>query len=181
MNVAEVRTLQRRGRTVKTGLWKLPVRGPVKVHDLGFEGDVQADKRFHGGNQKAVYAYAAEDIEWWETELHRELGPGFFGENLTLRGVTVSHAPVGERWEVGSALLEVTEARTPCWKLAAKVGDPGFERRFFQADRPGTYLSVVRAGEVGPGDAVRVEWTPPTRLPAVTPAPPGTAIRPGLE
>jgi len=161
VNVAEVRTLQRRGRAVRTGLWKQPVQGRVKVHDLGLEGDVNADKRYHGGNQKAVYAYAGEDIAWWESELGRELGPGFFGENLTLSGVDVSEALVGERWEVGTAVVELTEPRTPCWKLATKVGDPGFERRFARANRPGAYLSVVRPGEVGAGDAVRVDWRPP--------------------
>lgn len=160
MNVAEVRTLQRRGRTVRTGLWKLPVQGHTKVGALGFEGDVQADKRFHGGSQKAVYAYACEDIAWWESELDRELGPGFFGENLTLSGMDVSRALIGERWEVGTALLEVTKARTPCWKLATKVGDPGFERRFARANRPGAYLSVLRAGEVEAGDAVGIEFSP---------------------
>ena len=161
MNVAEVRTLQRRGRTVRTGLWKQPVQGRLHVHDLGLEGDVNADKRYHGGNQKALYAYAAEDIAWWESELGRELGAGFFGENLTLSGVDVCEALVGERWEVGTAMVEVTEPRTPCWKLAAKVGDPRFERRFARANRPGAYLSVVRPGEVKAGDAVRLAWTPP--------------------
>jgi len=161
VNVAEVRTLQRRGRAVRTGLWKQPVQGRVKVHALGLEGDVNADKRYHGGNQKAVYAYAGEDIAWWESELGRELGPGFFGENLTLSGVDVSEALVGERWEVGTAVVELTEPRTPCWKLATKVGHPGFERRFARANRPGAYLSVVRPGEVGAGDAVRVDWRPP--------------------
>lgn len=167
VNVAEVRTLERGGRTVRTGLWKQPVQGDVNVHDLGLEGDVQADKRFHGGNQKAVYAYAREDISWWEAELGRELGPGFFGENLTLSGVDVNGALVGERWEVGTAVVEVTEPRTPCWKLATKVGDPGFERRFARANRPGAYLSVVRPGVVRAGDAVRLEWTPPDGAPTM--------------
>ena len=156
VNVAEPRTLTRRGREVPTGLWKRPVEGPVAVRELGLAGDLHADRRVHGGPDKAVYAYACEDTEWWEAELGRELGPGFFGENLTLRGVEVSGARVGERWEVGSALLEVSEPRHPCWKLATKVGEPRFVRRFEQAGRPGAYLRVLREGEVRAGDPVLV-------------------------
>jgi len=156
VNVAEPRTLTRRGREAPTGLWKRPVAGAVLVGRLGLEGDLQADRRVHGGADKAVYAYAAEDVAWWEVELARELGPGFFGENLTLRGVEVSGARGGERWQIGSVMLEVTEPRHPCWKLATKVGDPGFVKRFAQAGRPGAYLRVLSGGEVAAGDGVRV-------------------------
>ena len=96
----------------------------------GLEGDRQADKRVHGGDAKAVYAYAREDYEWWEAELGRELAPGTFGENLTLEGVDVSGAPAGERWRVGAALLEVTEPRLPCFKLGVKMDEPRFLKRF---------------------------------------------------
>jgi MOSC domain-containing protein YiiM len=161
VNVAEPRTLTRRGREVPTGLWKRPTEGAVAVGTLGLAGDLHADKRVHGGHAKAVYAYAAEDVEWWEGELGRELGPGFFGENLTLREVDVSGARIGERWEIGSTLLEVTEPRHPCWKLATKVGEPRFVKRFAQAARPGAYLRVVREGEVRAGDAVVVIEGPP--------------------
>jgi MOSC domain-containing protein YiiM len=160
VNVARRRTLERRGRRQQTGLWKLPVEGPVAVGELGLEGDFQADRRVHGGPDKAVYAYAREDLAWWEDQLGRELGAGFFGENLTLEGVDVSGARVGERWEVGTALLEVTEARGPCWKLQAKVGEPRFVKRFAEAGRPGAYLRVVRPGEVGAGDTVQVVSVP---------------------
>jgi len=161
VNVAEPRTLMRRGRELTTGLWKRPVEGAVVVDPLGLEGDFQADRRVHGGRDKAVYAYAIEDVEWWERELGRELGPGFFGENLTLCGVEVRGARIGERWEIGSALLEVSEPRHPCWKLATKVGEPGFVKRFAQAGRPGAYLRVVREGELRVGDAVMFTAGPP--------------------
>jgi len=156
VNVAERRTLERRGREVATGLWKLPVDGAVAIGELGLEGDFQGDLRVHGGRDKAVYAYAEEDVRWWERELGRELGAAFFGENLTLRGVDVNGARVGERWEVGSAVLEVTEPRGPCWKLQTKVGEARFVKRFAQAGRPGAYLRVIRPGEVRAGDAVRL-------------------------
>ena len=160
MNVARERTLVRRGRPLRTGLWKLPVEGPVAVGELGLEGDFQGDRRYHGGPAKAVYAYAGEDVAWWEEQLGRELGPGFFGENLTLSGVDVSGARIGERWEVGTSLLETTEPRAPCWKLQAKLGEPRFVKRFAQAGRPGAYLRVVRPGEVSAGDAVGVASSP---------------------
>ncbi len=156
MNVAELRTLTRRGREAPTGLWKRPVAGAVLVGRLGLEGDLQADKRVDGGPDKAVYAYAGEDVAWWEEELGRELGPGFFGENLTLRGVQVSGARIGERWEIGSTVLEVSEPRHPCWKLASKVGDPRFVKRFAEAARPGAYLRVLQPGEIRVGDAVAI-------------------------
>ncbi len=160
VNVARERTLERRGRAVRTGLWKLPVTGPVAVGELGLDGDFQGDRRIHGGPDKAVYAYAVEDVSWWEGQLGRALGPGFFGENLTLRGVDVNGARVGERWEVGTVLFEATGPRGPCWKLQTKVGEPRFVKRFAQAGRPGAYLRVVRAGEVEAGDALRVVASP---------------------
>ncbi len=156
VNLATPGTLMRRGREVPTGLWKSPVEGAVTVRALGLEGDLQADRRVHGGRDKALYAYASEDVAWWEEQLGRELSPGFFGENLTLRGVDVTGAPAGEQWEVGGALFEVSEPRRPCWKLQEKVGEAGFVRRFEEAGRPGTYLRVLREGEVREGDSVIV-------------------------
>jgi MOSC domain-containing protein YiiM len=156
VNLADLRTIPRAGEQVPTGIWKLPAEGRVAVERLGLAGDVQADRTVHGGVDKAVYAYAREDTEWWEDELGRELGPGAFGENLTVSGVDACGALVGERWRVGSALLEVSEPRLPCWKLGVKMGDPKFVKRFAKALRPGAYLRVIEAGEIGAGDAIEV-------------------------
>ena len=90
-------------------------------------------------------------------ELGRDLGPAAFGENLTTDGIDVSGALVGERWRVGTALLEVVQPRLPCFKLALRMGDPSFVRRFAQASRPGAYLRIVEEGELGAGDAVEVD------------------------
>lgn len=152
VNIAEVRKLVVSGREVRTGIFKLPVEGRVAVGELGLDGDVQADRRVHGGHDQAVYAYALEDVTWWEQELGRELGPGFFGENLTVRGIDLSGARPGDRWELPGAALEVTAPRQPCQKLATKVGDPRFVKRFARANRPGTYMRVLREGDVGAGD-----------------------------
>jgi MOSC domain-containing protein YiiM len=160
VNLANVRVIPRGGEQVPTGIWKLPAEGRVAVERLGLAGDVQADRTVHGGVDKAVYAYAREDTEWWEGELGRELGPGAFGENLTVSGVDACGALVGERWRVGSALLEVSEPRLPCWKLGVKMGDPKFVKRFAKALRPGAYLRVIGAGEIGAGDAIEVVERP---------------------
>ena len=147
-------------RIVRTAIWKHPVEGRVAVRGVNVEGDDQADRRVHGGRDKAVYAYALEEIRQWEAELGRPLGPGSFGENLTLSGVDVSGARVGERWRVGSVLLETTQPRVPCFKLNLKMGDNRFGKRFIAAERPGAYLQIVEEGELGAGDAVEIVRRP---------------------
>ena len=139
-----------------TGIFKEPVDGPVRASGDSLEGDHQVDKRVHGGDAKAVYAYAREDYEWWEGELGRELAPGTFGENLTVRGVDVTGAEPGERWRIGSTVLEVTEPRRPCFKLGVKMDSLRFIRQFAAAGRPGKYLRIVEEGELQAGDAVDV-------------------------
>ena len=145
---------------VPTGIWKLPVEGRVAVRGVNVEGDEQADRAVHGGPDKALYAYAREDTDSWERELERELPHGAFGENLTLRGVDVSGALIGERWRVGSVLLEVSEPRFPCWKLGVRFGDPRMLKRFSAALRPGAYLRIAEEGELAAGDAVEIVARP---------------------
>jgi MOSC domain-containing protein YiiM len=156
VNVGGVRTIDVGDRTITTGIWKAPVEGRVPVRGVNVSGDDQADRSVHGGEHKAVYAYAWEDTLWWQQELGRELVPGNFGENLTLGGFEVPAAVVGERWRVGSALLEVSEPRFPCFKLGLRMGDPRFVKRFAAARRTGTYLRIVEEGDVGAGDRIEV-------------------------
>jgi MOSC domain-containing protein YiiM len=146
----------RRGRPLMSAIGKAPVEGRVRVAGVNLEGDDQADRRVHGGPDKAVYAYAREDAAFWEGELGRRLGPGAFGENLTTEGLDVSGAVVGERWRIGSVELEVCQPRLPCNKLALRMGEPLMVKRFAQASRPGAYLRIVREGSLGAGDAVEV-------------------------
>ena len=154
VNVGGVRTVEVGDRMITTAIWKSPLPGRVAVSGVNDSGDDQADREVHGGEHKAVYAYAWEDTLWWNEELGHQLEPGNFGENLTLSGVDVAAAVVGERWRVGSALLEVSEPRFPCFKLGIRMGDPKFLKRFAAARRTGTYLRIVEAGEVGAGDPV---------------------------
>jgi MOSC domain-containing protein YiiM len=149
-----------RGRTVQSAIGKAPVDGRVRVEGVNLAGDDQADRRVHGGPDKAVYLYAREDTAWWERELGRELGPGAFGENLTVEGVDVSGALIGERWRLGTVELEVCQPRFPCFKLGLRFDDPQMLKRFARAGRPGAYLRIVREGEIGAGDAIEVADRP---------------------
>jgi MOSC domain-containing protein YiiM len=161
VNVGTPRPIDRsNGRIETSAIWKEPISGRVAVRGVNIEGDDQADRAVHGGPDRALYAYAAEDTEWWERELGRELGPGTFGENLTLRGIDVTGARVGERWRIGTVVLEVTSPRIPCWKLARKMEDPRFIKRFTQAGRPGAYLRIIDEGELAAGDEVEIVERP---------------------
>jgi len=160
VNVGRIRPVERDGKPATTAIWKTPVSGRVRAEGVNLSGDDQADRTVHGGYDKAVYAYAIEDTRWWESELGRGVGPGGFGENLTLEGLPLVDSVVGERWTAGTAVLEVSEPRLPCWKLGLRMGDALFPRRFTRAARPGTYLRIVEAGDVGAGDDVRVVSRP---------------------
>ena len=150
-----------RGRPQMSAIGKAPVTGRVRVAGVNVAGDDQADRRVHGGPDKAVYAYASEDIAWWSDELGRDdLGPGIFGENLTTAGVDVTDAVIGERWRVGTVELEVCQPRLPCAKLGYRFGDQRMVKRFALAGRPGAYLRIVTEGEVGKGDTVDITHRP---------------------
>lgn len=150
----------RAGRVRRSAIVKTAVAGRVAVRGVNVAGDDQADRRFHGGPDQAVYAYARESYAWWEAELGRALEPGLFGENLTLENVDVDAAAIGERWAIGSVVLEVTAPRIPCLKLQARMGEAKFVKRFAAARRPGAYLRIVREGELAAGDAVEVTSRP---------------------
>ena len=154
----------RRGPTRLTAIDKRPVRGPVSVGPLGLDGDTQCDSRHHGGPDKALYAYAGEEAAWWAAELGREIPPGFFGENLTCRGLDVDAARIGEQWRIGDprtgVLVEVRLPRDPCGNLAAHVGIPRFHHRFDARGRPGADLAVLREGTIAAGDAIAVVRRP---------------------
>ncbi len=147
-----------------TGIDKRPVPGPVEVRDpgpkgtggSGLAGDAVCDRRHHGGSDQAVYAYAREDLDLWEAQLGRRLDCGVFGENLTTLGLDLTTALIGERWQVGTCELQVTDPRIPCRTFAGWLAEAGWVRRFKQAGAPGTYLRVLRPGVVRAGDAIEV-------------------------
>jgi MOSC domain-containing protein YiiM len=159
VNVGAARDVEWRGDVVRTGIWKDPVGGRVALRGVNFAGDDQADRRVHGGRDKAVYSYAREDYDWWRGK-GIDARPGLFGENLTVEGHDLTSAVVGERWRVGSVELEVAQPRLPCFKLGMRLGDSSFVKKFLAARRPGAYLRVIREGDVGAGDAIEVSFTP---------------------
>ena len=143
----------------ETAIDKRPVDRAVAIGPLGVEGDRQIDAE-HGGADRAVYAYADEDAAFWAGELDRDIPPGLFGENLRTRGLDVTGALIGERWRVGTALLEVRMPRTPCQNLAMRMEIEGFHMRFNESGRVGAMLRVVEPGAVAAGDAVEVVERP---------------------
>ena len=161
VNVGAVREIVYRGRPRTTAIWKEPVAGRLPVLAEQVSGDHQADPTVHGGPAKAVYSYASEDYAWWSEELGETLGPGTFGENLTTAGIDLSDLRIGEQVRAGTALLEVTAPRFPCWKLGFRMGTQKFPRRFLEAARAGTYFGVVEEGDVGAGDSIVSASRPP--------------------
>lgn len=144
---------------------KHPVTGPVPVRFLGLRGDQVSDTRHHGGVDQAVYAFGREDLDHWGRELDTDLRDGQFGENLTTEGYDVNEAEVGERWRIGSALLEVASVRIPCNDFKGWLGECGLDntawvKRFTAGGRPGPYLRVVEEGELAVGDRVEVVHRP---------------------
>ena len=149
----------------RTSIEKHPVAGPVRARRLGLEGDQVSDTRHHGGPDQAVYAFAREDLDRWVERLGAPIRDGAFGENLTTSGYDVNAAEVGERWRVGSVLLEVASIRTPCNDFKAWMGVGGFDttawvKRFTADGRPGPYLRVLEEGVLSAGDEVEVVHRP---------------------
>jgi len=160
VNVGQPLTADWAGDLGVTGIDKRPVEGPVRLEPLGVEGDHVLDTRAHGGIDQAVYAYAREDADWWAQSLSRTLNVGAFGENLSTAGISLTDAVIGERWAVGSALLEVNKPRIPCRVFAGFWGVPDLIKQFTQRAYPGAYLRVLTPGSVSAGDAIDVVHRP---------------------
>ena len=151
-----------RGDLDRTAIDKRPVEGRVPVNRLGVDGDTQYDSKNHGGPDKAVYAYAREDTDWWSAELGRELTNGQFGENLTTSGLDINGSLIGERWGIGTDGLEVevTMPRIPCATFQGWLDEPRWVKRFFAHGAPGAYLRVTAEGTAGGGDAIELVHRP---------------------
>ncbi len=160
VNVGQPRPVTTGRRIVDTAIWKTPVDGPVRVRGVNLDGDAQADRSVHGGPDKAVYAYAIEEIRAWESELGRQLDTAAFGENLTTEGIDVSGGLIGERWQIGTTVLEIAQPRLPCFKLGIRLGTPAFVRQFALASRPGAYLRIIEEGQLQAGDEITVAYQP---------------------
>ncbi|UZR30546.1 MOSC domain-containing protein [Methylococcus mesophilus] len=153
ISIGSERPIEHAGRRVGTGIFKIPVDHPVRVGRTGIEGDVQVDRENHGGPDKAVYAYSADNYGHWREDLGIETLPyGYFGENLTLAGGGDDKVHIGDKFRAGPVLFQVTQPRVPCFKLGLKVGDNTFPKRFLVSGRVGFYLRVLEEGELRVGD-----------------------------
>lgn len=157
VNVALPAEVQYGQSPIKTGIFKRPVSGRVRVGSYNLEGDGQADLDNHGGLHKAVYAYSTDHYAYWREALGRDaMDWGEFGENLSIAGLDESEQCIGDRLQIGSALFAVSQPRVPCYKLGIRFGDEHMPRLFSQAARTGFYLSVLRTGVIEAGDAVEL-------------------------
>ena len=161
----EVAYQDRRGRekSTTTSIFKDPVEGRVMLRALNIDGDEQSDLNGHGGINKAAYVYSIENYRYWSDELGRDdfTPQSQFGENLTVHGMLDDEVCVGDTFRIGSAVVQVTQPRVPCFKLGIRMGIPDFQTRFAESLRIGFYLRVVEEGEIGAGDTIeRVERDP---------------------
>ncbi len=151
-----------------SAIGKVPVPGRVRIGPLGLEGDEQADRRYHGGPDKALHHYPADHYPFWRGEIgdHPLLGaPGAFGENIAVSGLTETEACLGDRYRLGSATIELSHGRQPCWKQGHRFGEPWVTARIVKTRRSGWYYRVIEPGEAQAGDAFELldrplpEWT----------------------
>ena len=165
VNISMPRDIEHENKAVTTGIFKAPVDGRIMLRRLNLEGDGQADLWGHGGAFRAVYAYPFENYAYWEHELGRgDFTLGQFGENFTVEGMLDDEICIGDVFRIGDALVEVSQPRIPCYKLAIKMGSDGFQNRFLKSGRVGFYLRVLEEGEVGAGDAIELVRRDPRRL-----------------
>ena len=165
VNVSMPKEVPHDGKTVTTGIFKEPVAGRIMLQRLNLEGDGQADLWGHGGAFRAVYAYSHENYAHWARELGRDdFTIGQFGENLTVDGMLDDQICVGDVFRIGGALVEVSQPRIPCYKLAIKMGVEGFQNRFLESGRVGFYFRVLEEGELGAGDVVELIKRDPRRM-----------------
>lgn len=155
VNVSQPKAISYRGKTVRTGIFKEPVKGRVMLRRLNLDGDGQGDLNVHGGPDKAVYVYTVEHYDFWARALGRnDFESGQFGENFTVEGMPEERIHIGDVFRVGSALVEVSQPRVPCYKLGLKMGSTRFIKQFLASGRVGFYLRVLEEGEVGAGDEI---------------------------
>ena len=157
VNVGQPREVVWKGQTVMTGIFKEPVEGRIMVRRLNLEGDRQADLTVHGGPEKAIYAYPSEYYTFWREQFpEMDLPWGMFGENLTIAGLLDENVHIGDRFQVGSAQVVVTQPRLPCYKLGLKFGRDDILKRFLRSKLTGFYFSVLKEGDVAANDPIRL-------------------------
>ncbi len=157
-NIARVTTIIHQGKPIKTAILKQPTSNEVTIERTGIIGDEQADRKWHGGEEKAVFGFSANHYPYWQEQLnHDTLSPGMFGENLTISDFSEQHINIGDRFRVGSALLEVSQPRDPCFKIALAIKDERILKLFTRSYCTGIYCRVLENGYAKTGDDVHCE------------------------
>jgi MOSC domain-containing protein YiiM/ferredoxin-NADP reductase len=155
LNVGLPRDITWNGKTVRTAIWKFPVKGRRMVHKLNIEGDAQADLAGHGGEQRAVFVYQMDSYQYWEQALARnDFGFGQFGENFTVEELADNEVCIGDRYRIGDAAFEVTQPRVTCYRLGIRMNEPRMPALLVEHRRPGFYFRVLQEGEVRAGDSI---------------------------
>src|SRR6266404_3946565 len=154
-NVGLPRDIEWKGRTVRTAIWKNPVRGRCRVGRLNLDGDGQGDLGGHGGEQRAAFVYQIESYRYWQEQLKRtDFVHGQFGENFTIEGLPDDAVCIGDRYQIGSALFELTQPRVTCYRVGIRMNEPRMPALLTSSGRPGFYFRVLQEGEVGAGDEI---------------------------
>ena len=157
VNVGQERILQHKDHVERTGIFKFPVEGSVKVTTLGLEEDVIVSKKHHGGPDQAIYIYGGVDYAWWTEELKKEISPGTFGDNLTISDLESASFNIGDYIHINNVTLQVTAPRIPCATFAARMDDHHWVKKFRHTERPGLYCRVLGEGSLKAGDPVFIE------------------------
>jgi ferredoxin-NADP reductase/MOSC domain-containing protein YiiM len=165
VNVGLPRDIDWHGRVVHTAIWKRPVQGRCRARRLNLDGDGQGDLTGHGGEHRAVFVYQIESYRYWEARLGRsDFSYGQFGENFTIEGLADDEVCIGDRYQIGSALFEVTQPRVTCYRVGIRMNEPRMAALLTASGRPGFYLRVLQEGEVGAGDAIVKQAEAPERM-----------------
>ncbi len=165
LNVGMPREVKGPNGSVTTGIFKSPVSGRITLRRHNLDGDGQADLRYHGGEHKAVYAYPYEHYAYWRERLNRDdFTFGQFGENLTTEGMLETEVHIGDIYRIGTASIQVTQPRQPCYKLGIRMGRPEIVKEFLESERSGIYFRVVEVGELAAGDPIELVSADPERV-----------------
>ncbi|WP_079915069.1 MOSC domain-containing protein [Paenibacillus sp. 32352] len=156
LNVGKPIVIEYMGKPLETGIYKKPVEGPVYLSSIQLQGDGQADLINHGGKDKAVCVYCSEHFDFWSQKLGRPLSFGAFGENFTVSGMVESEVHIGDIFEVGEALVQISQPRQPCFKLGKKYDEPELPLMFQNTGYTGYYFRVLKEGLVEKGQRIKL-------------------------
>src|SRR5690242_10851428 len=165
VNVGMPKEVLWQGKSVFTGVFKDPVAGPRRVRKLNIDGDGQGDLAGHGGEERAVFVYQIDSYRYWERELARsDFVHGQFGENFTIEGLSDDEVCIGDRYQIGGAIFEVTQPRVTCYRVGIRMNDPRIPALLVSHHRPGFYFRVLQEGEVEAGDEILKLGTGPEEM-----------------